>query len=159
METEDRNDGRSGEGMSRMNRLIRCRCRLLRLCFLPTLMLFLTGCGAHSQSFLRWVTYSETGAPLDAKEVIAAANAYSKEKIGAAVSLEFQPTEKINLMMASGEYYDIVFTCSWVNDFDKNAEAGLYYDITDLVHIAVPGTNVRTREGESARRRRIRCCY
>ena len=39
---------------------------------------------------------------------------------------------------ASGEYYDIVFTCSWVNDFDKNAEAGLYYDITDLVQKETP---------------------
>lgn len=36
------------------------------------------------------------------------------------------------------QYYDIVFTCSWVNDFDKNAEAGLYYDITDLVQKETP---------------------
>ena len=121
-----------------MNKTICREFRLLRLCILPMLMLFLTGGGAHSQSRLRWVTYSETGAPLDAKEVIAAANACSEEKIGVTVNLEFQPTEKINLMMASGEYYDIVFTCSWVNDFDKNAEAGLYYDITDLVQKETP---------------------
>ena len=101
-------------------------------------MLSLTGCGARREARLRWVTYSETGAPLDAKEVIAAANAVSEEKIGVTVNLEFQPPDKINLMMASGEYYDIVFTCAWTNDFDKNAEAGLYYDITDLVQKETP---------------------
>lgn len=121
-----------------MNRPICCKYRLLRLCLFLLLMLSLTGCGARREARLRWVTYSETGAPLDAKEVIAAANAVSEEKIGVTVNLEFQPPDKINLMMASGEYYDIVFTCAWTNDFDKNAEAGLYYDITDLVQKETP---------------------
>ena len=121
-----------------MNRPICCKYRLLRLCLFLLLMLSLTGCGARRDSRLCWVTYSETGAPLDAKEVIAAANAVSEEKIGVTVNLEFQPPDKINLMMASGEYYDIVFTCAWTNDFDKNAEAGLYYDITDLVQKETP---------------------
>ena len=121
-----------------MGRPVCCRHKLLRLCILLILLLFLTGCGAQNKSSIRWVTYSETGAPLDAKEVIAAANAVSREKIGVTVNLEFQSPERIHLMMASGEYYDIVFTCSWFNDFDKNAEAGQYYDITDLVQKETP---------------------
>lgn len=121
-----------------MYREICCKCKLLRLCILPIFMLLLTGCGAENKSCIRWVTYSETGVPLDAKEVIAAANAVSEEKLGLTVDLEFQPAEKLNLMMAFGEYYDIVFTCNWVNDSDKNAEAGLYYDITDLVQKETP---------------------
>ncbi len=87
---------------------------------------------------LRWVTYDAGSTPLDAKKVIEAANKVSAEKIGVTVDLEFQSTEKINLMMASGEYYDMVFTSSWVNMFDKNASAGLYYDITDLVQKETP---------------------
>ena len=112
-----------------------------RIRFLAIMVLlpvfFITGCGAEKDS-IRWVTFSDSGAPLDAGEVIDAANAASKEKIGITVNLEFQPSEKINLIMASGEYYDMIFTCSWLNNFDKNAEAGLYYDITDLVKNETP---------------------
>ena len=87
---------------------------------------------------IRMVTYDNGNVPLDAREVIAAANEVSKEKIGVAVDLEFQSTEKINLMMASGEYYDMVFTSSWLNKFYKNASMGLYHDITDVVKEETP---------------------
>ena len=107
---------------------------------------FLTGCSSSDSSGnaapepinLRFVTYDNGNMPLDAKEVIAAANKVSAEKIGITVDLEFQPKEKINLMMASGEYYDMVYTCSWLNQYDRNAPAGLYYDITDLVRSETP---------------------
>ena len=107
---------------------------------------FLTGCSFRDSSGnaapepinLRFVTYDNGNMPLDAKEVIAAANKVSAEKIGITVDLEFQPKEKINLMMASGEYYDMVYTCSWLNQYDRNAPAGLYYDITDLVRSETP---------------------
>ncbi len=97
-----------------------------------------TGDDAAEPVRLRFVTYDNGNVPLDAKEVIEAANKVSAEEIGITVDLEFQPKEKINLMMASGEYYDIVFTCSWLNQYDKNAPAGLYYDITDLVESETP---------------------
>lgn len=97
------------------------------------------GCGRHKDdTTLRWVTYSASGAAMDAKEVIEAANQISREKIGVEVELEFQPSDKMNLMMASGEYYDMVFTSSWLNVFDKRAQAGMYYDITDLVREETP---------------------
>ncbi|MBR6159206.1 MAG: ABC transporter substrate-binding protein [Lachnospiraceae bacterium] len=109
--------------------------------------LLICGCGPVSRDVnskgeevikLRVVTYDNGSVPLDAKEVIAAANEVSREKIGVEVELEFQSKEKINLMMASGEYYDMVFTNSWINSFDKNASAGLYYDITDAVKEVTP---------------------
>lgn len=111
------------------------------LCILAVL---LTGCGLRKEKNsdhiikLRFVTYDNGSVPLDAKEVIAAANQVSAEKIGVTVELEFQPKEKLNLLMASGEYYDMVFTSSWLNPFDKNASAGLFYDITDLVKSETP---------------------
>ena len=118
------------------------RVRLGLLLALTALLLCgCCGCGrgkGKDYITLRWVTYSATGASMDAKEVIEAANKVSREKLGIEVELEFQPSDRINLMMASGEYYDMVFTSYWLNSFDKNAEAGLYYDITDLVEHETP---------------------
>ena len=120
------------------------RVSIRRICIAGVLFiiaLVLTGCGAgkgRDFTTLRWVTYSVSGAPMDAKKVIEAANEVSREKLGIEVNLEFQPTDKMNLMMAAGEYYDMVFTSSWLNPFDKNAQAGLYYDITDLVKEVTP---------------------
>lgn len=59
------------------------------------------------------------------------------------VDLEAQPSDMINLIMASGEYYDMIFTCEWLNNYDKNAAKGLYYDITDLVREETPGKATR----------------
>ncbi|XME02582.1 ABC transporter substrate-binding protein [Lachnospiraceae bacterium C1.1] len=87
---------------------------------------------------LRIVTCDAGFMLLDAKEIIKAANDYSEKTIGVTVDLEFQPSDKINLMMASGEYYDIVFTSSWLNKFDNNASAGMFYDISDKVASVTP---------------------
>ncbi|MCR5357120.1 MAG: ABC transporter substrate-binding protein [Lachnospiraceae bacterium] len=112
------------------------------ICAAVILTLLLSGCGRESREgdgliHLRWVTY-ETSVPSDIKEVIAAANAYSAEKTGVVVDLELQPAEMINLIMASGEYYDIMFTSEWLNRYDTNAAKGMYYDITDLVKEETP---------------------
>ncbi|MBR5406807.1 MAG: ABC transporter substrate-binding protein [Lachnospiraceae bacterium] len=112
------------------------------ICAALSLILLLEGCrqgvrGANEPVRLRWVTY-ETAVPSDLKEVIAAANAYSADKIGVVADIELQPQEMINLIMASGEYYDIVFTSEWLNNYDTNAAKGLYYDITDLVKEETP---------------------
>ncbi len=54
------------------------------------------------------------------------------------VDLEIQPSEVINLIMASGEYYDMVYTCEWLNSFNTNAAKGLYCDITELIETETP---------------------
>ena len=103
---------------------------------------FFTACG-DSEKYgkdiikLRWVTFNSS-VPADVKEVVAKANEYSAEKIGVVVDLEFQPTEMINLIMASGEYYDMIFTCSWLNSYNIGASNGLFYDITDMVKTETP---------------------
>ncbi len=126
--------------MDRLNQAYRMTKRIVLTALLLAVPA-LTGCGlrkGNDYTTLRWVTYSPSGASMDAKEVIEAANEISREKLGIEVELEFQPSDKMNLMMASGEYYDMVFTSSWLNYFDRNAEDGLYYDITDLVQEETP---------------------
>ena len=121
--------------------------RIVTILLLLMLLPVLSGCEAGFRELnskgeevvkIRIVTYDNGNVPLDGREVIAAANEISKEKIGVCADLEFQSAEKINLMMASGEYYDMVFTSSWINKFDKNASMGLYYDITDVVKEETP---------------------
>ena len=108
------------------------------------LMIFLCafcGCRRKEQGEdvirLRWVTYGST-VPADIKEVVKAANEYSAEKIGVTVDLELQPSDMLRLIMASGEYYDMVFTCEWLNSYDNNAIRDQFYDITDLVQEETP---------------------
>ncbi|MCR4923859.1 MAG: ABC transporter substrate-binding protein [Lachnospiraceae bacterium] len=105
------------------------------------LTLFLSSCDDMDKygdvECLKWVTYGSS-VPLDVKEVLDAANRISAEKIGIVVDLEIQPSDKLNLMMASGESYDMVFASSWVNKFDERAESGMFYDITDIVKEETP---------------------
>lgn len=120
------------------------RCPKKAAAFLSALAVLLTvsGSGCTSEDSggsvrLRWVTYN-AAVPADLKEVVAAANAYSSEKIGVTVDLEVQPSEMIDLIIASGEYYDMIFTSGWLNNYDINAAKGLYYDVTDLVKSETP---------------------
>ena len=108
---------------------------------LAVIAFLLTSCAGSDRDDglvrLRWITHG-SAVPADLKEVIAAANAYSAEKIGVIVDLELQPSDMINLIMASGEYYDIIYTCEWLNRYDTAAAKGLYLDITDLAPKAAP---------------------
>ena len=88
---------------------------------------------------LIWWCYSPDGTiPRDQKLVLDKANAISKEKIGVTVNIVYKTTEQFELDLNTGEYYDMTFTCDWVNNFDSNAGKGYYYDITDLVKSETP---------------------
>ena len=45
---------------------------------------------------------------------------------------------QVSLDLNTGEYYDMIFTCDWYNDFDSNAQLGYYYDLTDLIQAEAP---------------------
>ena len=117
--------------------------KIISLIFISALIISVfSGCSSTDEGKdgiirLRWVTYGAS-VPDDINKIVEAANAYSKEKIGVVVDLEIQPTEMINLIMASGEYYDMIFTCEWLNSYDSAASKKLFYDITDLVESETP---------------------
>ncbi|GHU77241.1 putative ABC transporter substrate binding lipoprotein [Clostridia bacterium] len=77
--------------------------------------------------------------PKDAKLVEDAANAASAEKIGVTVSMSYLLADQLSLSLSAGEYYDMIFTCEWANNFTRNAYDGLYADITDLLPTLTPG--------------------
>ena len=83
---------------------------------------------------LIWWTYSDSGdAPAALKDVLEKANAISAEKIGVTVDLQMKTDSQFALDLNTDEYYDMIFTCDWCNDFDSNAQYGYYYDLTDLI--------------------------
>ncbi|MBL4936233.1 ABC transporter substrate-binding protein [Clostridium sp. YIM B02515] len=104
----------------------------------------LTGCstsksangesGKNSQPVeLVWYTI---GAPQkDTEKVNEEINKYIKDKIGATVKIKQidwgDYSKKMQIVVNSGEEYDIAFTCSWANDYLSNARKGAFIALND----------------------------
>lgn len=56
---------------------------------------------------------------------------------GAKLEIHFldsgQFDDKMNMMISTGEEFDICFTCCWANDFITNAKRGAFYDLTEIL--------------------------
>lgn len=87
---------------------------------------------------LTWWVYLSSNVPSALDEVLEKANEISAEKIGVTVEMQFKNEDQFVQAMNDGEYYDMAFTCDWCNDFDENARAGKFYNITDLVKSETP---------------------
>ena len=72
-----------------------------------------------------------------------ALNKITKDKINAAIKLmvlEFGSwADKINLMNAGGEQYDLVYTANWTNDYYQNVSNGQFVELDDLLPSLAPG--------------------
>ena len=78
------------------------------------------------------------------------ANAIIEEEIGAHLNLILidgsQYQEKMNLMINTGDAWDLCFTASWL-DFYSHANKGAYADLTELLPELAPETYSRIPEG------------
>ncbi|SHE72392.1 ABC transporter substrate-binding protein [Clostridium fallax] len=103
----------------------------------------LTGCGEKKDAAgdkgeavnLVWYTI---GAPQkDTKKVTDELNKYLKDKINATVEMKQidfgDYTKKMQVIINSGEEYDIAFACSWANDYLLNSRKGAFIPIDDLL--------------------------
>ncbi|MDQ0089416.1 putative aldouronate transport system substrate-binding protein [Paenibacillus anaericanus] len=125
----------------------------LLLTSLMALTLLVTACGGNNNAAsnnnasgstpsksekpveLIWYT---VGAPQkDADLVMAEVNKYTKEKINATIKLKMidfgDYSQKMQVMAASGEPMDIMFTCSWAFDYVQNARKGAFMQLDDLL--------------------------
>ena len=63
-------------------------------------------------------------------------------KTGAKIEFHFLDSaaynEKMNVMISSGEEFDICFTTNWTNDFLSNARRGAFADISDMLEEYAP---------------------
>jgi len=64
------------------------------------------------------------------------ANEYLKEKINATIDMKFidygDYTQKMGVIINSGEPYDLAFTCSWANPYLENARKGAFLEIDEF---------------------------
>lgn len=76
------------------------------------------------------------GPQADEKAVFEALNKVTKEKLNTNVNYLFHGgafADKIQVIIASGEEYDICFTSSWLNNYNTNVTKGAFVDITDML--------------------------
>lgn len=86
--------------------------------------------------------YMACGQQNDLASVIEEANKIIEPKIGAKLDLVFIDsgayTEKMNMKLATKEAFDICFTSSWLNPYDKGIDNDSYYPLTKLIDEYAP---------------------
>jgi len=91
---------------------------------------------------LLYVYTNFVGIPKDQAVVEEALNKITAERIGAKmtlVNLEFGAfNDKIQLMSAGGEKYDMAYTASWTNDYYKNVSNGVFVELDELLKSRAP---------------------
>lgn len=84
---------------------------------------------------LTWYTIG--GEPKDLKKVQDEVNNYLGEKINVNLDMKFidfgDYTQKMSVIINSGEDYDLAFMSSWAGDYLGNARKGAFYELDDLL--------------------------
>lgn len=92
---------------------------------------------AASGEKVNLVWYTIGTPPKDLQKVNDAVNDYIKDKINATVEMKMLDwgdySQKMQIIIASGEPYDIAFTSSWANDYFGNAKKGAFYELDKLL--------------------------
>jgi putative aldouronate transport system substrate-binding protein len=109
---------------------------------------------------LIWYVPGGAGFPYNETEeaaVYTAFNEMAKEAIGTSVEIRAQGkfgeyNETMPLILASGEYLDLIWTAPWSNDFLKNANDGFYAGLDELLETYGKDILADTREQLEATR-------
>ncbi len=107
--------------------------------------LALTGCGkgkdaakeGKSSEPVNLVWYTIGTPQKDTEKVQEEINKYTKEKINATVTIKQidwgDYNQKMQVVINSGEEFDMCFTCSWANDYLTNARKGAFAELDGLL--------------------------
>lgn len=122
--------------------------KIVALLMACVMLLALAGCssstgGTDSGEIEKIVFYfvGDADQP-DKDEVYAKANELLRAQYG--IEVEFNPVtmgtynDKMNLIMASGEYYDVCWCSNWSNDYIANVGGGAYYPLDELLEKDAP---------------------
>lgn len=101
------------------------------------------GCGKKGQTNkngdevveLTWYQVGDT--QKDADKVIEKVNEYTADKIGVKVKVINvgwgDYNQKMQVVINTGDKWDMCFTCSWSNDYLQNAQKGAFLELDDLL--------------------------
>lgn len=103
----------------------------------------LSGCGgsnetnANGDEVVELVWYQVGDAQKDAQMVIDKVNEYTTEKIGVKLKVNYvgwgDYNQKMQVLINTGDAWDLCFTCSWANDYLQNVNKGAFLELDDLL--------------------------
>ena len=83
-----------------------------------------------------------SGPPKDQDAVNEAMNRLTQERVGASITLQSMDfgswPDKMQLMNAGGEQYDLTYTANWTNDYYKNVDNGSFIELDELLQSKAP---------------------
>lgn len=103
----------------------------------------LAGCGKKAETNesgdevveLTWYQVGDT--QKDAQKVIDKVNEYTAEKIGVKLNVINvgwgDYNQKMQVVINTGDKWDLCFTCSWANDYLQNAQKGAFLELDDML--------------------------
>lgn len=96
---------------------------------------------------LKWLV-PKTATMDKADEVFAAINKITQEKINATIDFMLvdlgEYDQKVSMMLAANENFDIAFTSNWINPYIPNVAKGAYIALDDMLEKYAPQTMVST---------------
>lgn len=122
----------------------------------------LSGCGKgksetneNGDEIVELTWYQVGDAQKDAPEVLEKVNEYTKEKIGVKLNVVNvgwgDYNQKMQVIINTGDEWDLCFTCSWANDYLQNANKGAFLELDDLVKDTEMYEKIDSRFWEAAK--------
>ena len=103
----------------------------------------LAGCGGKTETnekgeeIVELTWYQVGDAQADDEQVFEAVNEYLAEKIGVKLNVIKvgwgDYNQKMQVVINTGDQWDLCFTCSWANDYLQNAQKGAFLELDDLL--------------------------
>lgn len=116
----------------------------LATCAIMATSAIFTGCGKAADSNskgntptkLTWYAIGEE--PKDLDKVLAETNKYLGDKINVNIDMKFigfgDYSQKMSVVINSGEDYDLAFTCSWAGDYLGNSRKGAFLALDEYLN-------------------------
>ena len=103
----------------------------------------MAGCGKKAETnssgeeIVELTWYQVGGNQKDDSVVLEEVNKYTEEKIGVKLNIVKvgwgDYNQKMQVVINTGDAWDMCFTCSWTNDYLQNAQKGAFLELDDLL--------------------------
>lgn len=101
---------------------------LLALVMVLSMMTFVSFASAEDYVKLTWVQ-GNSPAPKDNDMVLEELNKITRERLGCEINIIYMSSDEVQTSIQAGEVYDMYFTCSWYNEFNKNVSNGIFANL------------------------------